>query len=239
MMKILPVILIALSLGSTSVHAQAPTPEPDKPKRTTLKGLVINHENQSVDIQAKVVLRDGDWLELLLCTPGTKEHESILTTTAKPSHIHLALIMLGLKPGNPMTGKKIGNELKITEAKGPLVAIDLIYEHQGLKHHVHANQWIYNKTTQASLKDHYWLFTGSSFLKNQDPPIYRADANGSVITLVHFGDDLLARHTQLTSRNDNADWQAQTKKIPPIGTPVTVRLTPIKSLPKKTQPKTP
>ena len=239
MMKILPVILIALSLSSTFVHAQTPTQKPDKPKRTTLNGLVIDHENQSVDIQAKVVLRDSDWLELLLCTPGTKEHESILTTTARPSHIHLALIMLGLKPGNPMTGKKVGNELKITEAKGPLVAVDLIYEHQGIKYQVPANQWVYNRTTQAPLKDHYWLFSGSSFLKIQDQSIYRADVNGSVITLVHFGDDLLARQTQLTSRNDNAAWQAQTQKIPPINTPITVRLTPLKSLPKKASPKTP
>ncbi|MFG0249756.1 MAG: YdjY domain-containing protein [Phycisphaeraceae bacterium JB051] len=194
---------------------------------TKLPGVVVNHDQKFVDVTAKVVLRDGDWLELLLCTPGTREHESILTTTAKPSHIHLALVMLGLEPGHPMTGQKVGDKLEVTAASGPLVAIDLHYTLEDKAITVPANQWVYDKNTKQDLPDNQWLFAGSSFIKTNDQRLYRADINGSVITLVHFGDDLLARKTNLTSRNDNARWQARTEKIPPVGTPLIIRLKPV------------
>ncbi|MAX25218.1 MAG: hypothetical protein CMJ19_12010 [Phycisphaeraceae bacterium] len=194
---------------------------------TKLPGVVVNHDQQFVDVTAKVVLRDGDWLELLLCTPGTREHESILTTTAKPSHIHLALVMLGLEPGQPMTGKKVGDKLEVTPASGPLVAVSVYYKLEDKTIMVPANQWVYDKNTRQDLPDNQWLFAGSSFIKTNEQTLYRANVNGSVITLVHFGDDLLARKTNLTSRNDNARWQARTEKIPPVGTPVTLRLKPV------------
>ncbi|HAI13962.1 MAG TPA: hypothetical protein DCM28_19820 [Phycisphaerales bacterium] len=222
-------ILVALCLFTTSVQAQDTPPTASKKHLTKLPGLVIDHKNGYLDISGKVVLRDGDWLELLLCTPGTREHESILSTAARPSHIHLGLIMLGLKPGKPMTAQKVGEELKITQASGPLISVDLIYIEDDKQQIVNANKWIYNKNTGNDLPDNLWLFAGSSFIKAHDQNIYRADANGSVITLVHFGDDMLARQTQVNSRNDNGQWQARTKNIPPLGTNVTIRLTPIKT----------
>lgn len=221
-------LIICVGLVSALVYAQVPVEKKHTNKRTALPGVVIDHQERYVDIQAKVVLRDGDWLEQLLCTPGTREHESILTTAARPSHIHLGLIMLGLSPGKPMVGEKIGEELKITPASGPKVAIDLIYTQDGELRTVPANTWIYDKNTDKPMEDNIWLFAGSSFIQAHDQNIYRADANGSVITLVHFGDDLLARQTMLTSHNDNARWQAMTRLIPPVGTMVTIRLTPVK-----------
>ncbi len=203
------------------------TPALAEDRVTKLPGVMVNHDQQYVDVSAKVVLRDGDWLELLLCTPGTREHESILTTTAKPSHIHLAMVMLGLEPGHPMTGKKVGDTLEVTPASGPLVAVSLHYTLEDKAITIPANLWVYDKNTKQDLPDNHWLFAGSSFIKTNDQTIYRADTNGSVITLVHFGDDLLARKTKLTSHNDNARWQARTEKIPPVGTPVTLRLKPV------------
>jgi hypothetical protein len=227
MMRALFALLICVSLASAFLYAQAPAGKKQTAKVTKLPGLVIDHEHNTVDVQATVVLRDGDWLELLLCTPGTKEHESILTTQARPSHIHLALIMLGLQPGMPMTGKKVDDHMQITPASGPWVAVDLIYTREGKTQTIPANQWVYDKTSNQSLPDNHWMFTGSSFIKSHDQNIYRADANGTVITLVNFGDDLLARKTDLTDRNDNARWQAKTELIPPVGTNVTIRLTPV------------
>ena len=226
--------LIGLLGFCFSTYADLPPKKSTSPKQTKLPGLVINQTDKTLEIQSKVVLRDADWLELLLCSSGTKEHESILSTKARPSHIHLGLIMIGLKPGNPMTGKKVDDKMQITAAKGPLVSVELSYQKNGKTITVPANQWIYDKTTKQTMQGNQWLFAGSNFIKAHDQSIYRADANGSVITLVHFGDDLLARKTKLTSRNDNAQWQAQTKLIPPVGTPVIIRLSPFKDQNKNT-----
>ena len=41
-------------------------------------------------------------LEFLCVLNGTNEHESVAAHSAKPSNIHLALLMLGLEPGEPV-----------------------------------------------------------------------------------------------------------------------------------------
>ncbi|NJL32323.1 MAG: hypothetical protein HC898_12300 [Phycisphaerales bacterium] len=183
-----------------------------------------------IDLEAKVVLREGKWLELLACTPGSKEHESILTVTARPSHIHLALLILGMEPGSPMKWDWQGDEFKITPPTGPKIAITLHYtDAQGKAVDVAAHHWIRNQKLDQPLTDNHWLFTGSRTEIVGDQSIYRADVNGSAISLVNFSDDLLARPTHLTHQNDDATWAAQTDAIPPLGTSVNIRLTPVKN----------
>ena len=46
--------------------------------------------------------------------------------------------------------------------------------------------------------------------------IYLADLNGSVISLVNFGDDLLTRHTKLTNQTDDGQWTANKAQIPRV-----------------------
>ena len=55
-----------------------------------------------------------------------------------------------------------------------------------------------------------------------------ADANGTVLSLVNFGDDLLARPTRLTNETDNRVWSTRTAVIPEPETPVTIRLKPVR-----------
>jgi len=66
----------------------------------------MNIEERCVDVESSVCLRHG-LLELIVCTKGTKEHESIIMIEAKPSHIHTALLLLGAVPGNPAMRKPI------------------------------------------------------------------------------------------------------------------------------------
>ncbi len=76
-------------------------PPHDNTALPVLPHLTIDPQRQFVDLEATVVLRQADWLELVACSPKSREHESILTIEAKPSHIHLALVLIGLQPGQP------------------------------------------------------------------------------------------------------------------------------------------
>lgn len=67
-----------------------------------LPHLRIDRQANVLDLEAKVVLREGEWIELIACSPGTQEHESLVVVNARPSHIHLALLTLGLEPGKPL-----------------------------------------------------------------------------------------------------------------------------------------
>jgi hypothetical protein len=60
----------------------------------------------------------------------------------------------------------------------------------------------------------------------QDARVYLADIEGSILSLVHFGDDVLARATDKTNMNDEGRYVPNTDVIPAEGTNVIVRLTP-------------
>ena len=49
-------------------------------------------------------------LELVACTKGAKEHESIVTIEARPMHVHAALLMLGARNGHPATNRLIDEQ---------------------------------------------------------------------------------------------------------------------------------
>ncbi len=221
--------------GTTPENAPAetaPDAAPNAPAegeaRKGLKGIVIDREAGHVDLEAVVVLRDGEWLELLACTPSTREHESILTVSAKPSDIHLALLLLGLEPGKPLMWEhKPDRSVTVVPPTGPQVAVTLIYEHEGKAKTVDANQWVVNQQTGKVLAGNRWLFVGSRFEEFEGKRIYMADPNGSVLSLVNFGDEVMTRDTEVTKDNDDQAWNANTPVIPKVRTPVTIRLTPV------------
>ena len=243
-MSLTRVILVAfacLAAAESKPPAGRTASEPSTPRAADVAGkqrrlphLRVDRKKKLVDIDATVALREGDWIELLACLRGSREHESILTVSARPSHIHLALLMLGAESGSPMMWRLEGEEIKIRPPSGAKVAVSIVTEKDGKTIETKANEWIVNQKTKQIMSDNIWLFTGSGFAEWDGKQVYRADAGGSVISLVNFGDDMLARPTRLTSHDDDALWGARTKAIPPIGTAVTVRLRP---LPKAAKPK--
>ena len=119
--------------------------------------------------------------------------------------------------------------LELEPAHGPQVAVRLVYDQDGRTTVVGANQWVINRQTHQTLAESVWIFTGSSFDETRDPPAYRADIEGSVLSLVHFGDEVLARQTTTTSQTDEGLLQPNTDQIPEVGTSVKIRLRPVES----------
>ncbi len=189
-------------------------------------GVTVNREQGFVDIDATVNLREGGWLELLACTPNTRTHESILVVHAKPRHIHLAVLTLGLEPGSPMRWRPVGDSYEAQPAHGPKIAVSIVTQEKEQTVETPANQWVADRQTGQAIEGDTWLFTGSSFDDTQDPPRYRADVEGSVFSLVHFGDEVFARPTDKTNQTDGASLWPNTERIPPVGTKAKIRLRP-------------
>ena len=218
------------ALGQSAIQSAARFP-----------GMTIDREAGYVDLDATVVLRDGEWLELLACSPNTREHESILAVPARPSHIHLALILLGIEPGSPMRWQEVQNEETgdwewVTHpARGPRVAVSIVTGGADDETVTPASAWI-NDGDGNAMPDHHWIFTGSTLETFENPDgddmeaeaVYSADAAGNVISLVNFGDDVLVKPSDLTNQGEgsNAAWNANTDAIPPVGTAVRIRLQP-------------
>jgi hypothetical protein len=195
---------------------------------------MVDLVNRTIDVAGTVVLRVGVWVVLLACSPHWRVKVCFFTFPARPSHIHVALLMLGLEPGAPMRSWLEGDEAKFTPPRGPKVAISIVYEKDGKQVEVPAGDWVVNQKTHEPLRDSTWIFAGSTMGEVEGQKVYYADMNGTVISLVNFGDDLLSRDTAMTNNNDDATWGANTEAIPPVGTKVTLRLRPVEAA--STQP---
>lgn len=183
--------------------------------------LSIDYDNKVVRLQSEVVLRSG-MLELLLCPKRTKEHESILAAEVVPQHFHLALLLIGAKPGRPASFQPFqpptGQELKIW----------IEYDEDGRRKRVDARQWIRNTKTKQAL-DSKFVFSGSRFSKppGSQAPIYLGN-DGDLVCVVNFPGSVIDIDTEASTDNVELYFEAWTSRIPPIGTKVDVVFEPLK-----------
>ena len=197
----------------------------------------IDRAARTVEIDGSVPIDAHDerapnvYLELVACSPDTREHESLVVTRAKPSHIHAALLLLGLEPGTPAEWKARGDgTLDEIAATGPRLAVEFITtDGAGVKSVVPAARWIRHSQTGAAWPDSPWVFAGSTFVTRQGERRYDADFSGTILGLTTFGTEVIAWPEPISpdSGIDEPVWIANPDTVPRSGTPVTIRLRPV------------
>jgi hypothetical protein len=185
--------------------------------------LETQGEKRRVLIKSYVCLREGQ-LEQLLCRRHTKEHEAILAADLDAKDIHTVLMLAGAEPGSvvqyePTYRPPTGQKIKIT----------LQYEEAGKLITTTAQKWVRDAQTRKDL-EYDWVFAGSALypdpLDKAKPPFYGANV-GDVICVSNFEDALL--DLPIKSSKDNAElvYEANTERIPPLETVVTIILEPL------------
>lgn len=192
-----------------------------------------------IDLNHKVVEIDGmcainaGWLEQIVCTAGTRTHESLVATEAKPSHIHAALLLIGLEPGTPGWWKidpddPEGKKWVVQPPNGSKVSITFEWKGaDGTKRSAKAREWVRDFHTHDLLPQGPWIFGGSMMKPDYTGVVtYVADRTGSIAGLVTFGDELLGWSEVLPDQEAvmAPEWEANTPVMPEPGTPVVVRL---------------
>lgn len=200
--------------------------EPQQRAVTRLQGVSIHRQQGYIEFEARVVFEEGDWVELLACSPNTLEYESLMVSRAEPSHVHFGLIMLGLKPGSPMQHELVGDRYVTSNPWGPVVAISfLVRDDQGKWVVTPANEWIVDQETGKQMPSNRWLFVGSQFTQVNEREVYLADLNGTLITLANFSDEVIVQaETTVTNRGGGPIYNADPKKLPKPGTTVKIRI---------------
>lgn len=66
------------------------------------------------------------FVETLVCAPDTHEHESLLVTSVTPSHLHAAMLAIGLEPGSPGLFKFEGGRFVPVDATGDRVRVEVL-----------------------------------------------------------------------------------------------------------------
>ncbi len=181
----------------------------------------IDPKNKRVVVDGVVCLREGQ-LEMFACPRGTKEHESIVAVDAKAHVVHAALLAVGAEPGSPSQFQP-----SYKPASGTEIEITVIWtDKHGVVHRERAQDWVRNNRTGKTL-EYPWVFAGSGFW--EDPATgqksYMAEA-GDFICVSNFPTAMLDLPVESSQANEELLFQANTERVPPVGTKVRLVLTP-------------
>lgn len=213
---------------------QQPTAEPALTSVIdTFPGLTIDTRAKTIRATASVspwMFQDFEgrrwYIEQFVCSPGTKEHESLLVLDAQPSHLHAGLLLLGLEPGSPTTW----TAGVPSPATGPAISIRFEYTDEGgTRRSIHPAKWTKSVEDDSAIDERDWVFAGSTQRQRSDGSVfYEADAAGTVIGLASFGSELLAWPAVVDHDEASGDleWLANVEAMPPAGTPVTIVIEP-------------
>ena len=209
-------LILAAALGAlTGCTAPRPVAPAYAPERLRALGTV------QIDADARMVVATGfvnqveGAIELLVCGPGGKTHESVFVMQAHAMDLQAALLLIGLKPGEPR------QELGEGPPRGPRVDVWITWvDADGRRVAQPAEFFAYNVETEKVLPFNGWAFTGSVVIDGQ----FKALAEESFI--VTFWDPWAI----LNIRNEggsNDEWRAVNRAVvPPLHTPVTFLMVP-------------
>jgi hypothetical protein len=129
-----------------------------------LNDLEINTSNRTVIIPCNVNMTSG-LIEVLLCCPEGKVHESLLTTRVSPLEFQTALLLLGLDPVNeiPDDPSKADplSSYKTIETLGDSLLLFLETEKEGKVIREPIETFIRDERTKSSVSHVTWLFKGA------------------------------------------------------------------------------
>lgn len=220
---------------SASVVASPATtvsPVPVPPSIVELApGLRLDRVRRRVEIDGTIPVDAGSseqpvvFLEWLVCTPDTKEHESLVVTSVRPSLVHAALLTLGLEPGEP--GRWEWQETRIVPHPPSGSCVRVLVRRAGGAEEPLAS-WVADRRTGRTLLEHFpgegFVFAGSGMAERQGQTWYRADRDGGLVGLACFSSELIA-FTRLVNPDASLEepaWIADPARVPPFSTPVTV-----------------
>jgi hypothetical protein len=198
------------------------------------------------DLEARIVEFDGIvpidahdpgaprvYLEVTVCIPDSKEHESLVMTRARPSHVHAALLAIGLTPGHPGRFEWDDGEMRTIQPEGDPVVVTFIYRDKaGEAHETPAMRWVVNAETGEPFapagKEGGFVFAGSVMRERMGREVYDADGIGTLVGLHTFGAETIAWRKVMSpdSHIEEPEWIADSKNILPFESEVTVRVRP-------------
>jgi hypothetical protein len=219
----------ALLLALACIVAE---PAPDEP----FPGVRVDKESRAVEFDGFVPIDAHSdetphvYLELFVCSPDTREHESLVVTSVRPSHIHAALLLVGLQPGKPGSWTVNGDEPVYIAPEGDRVTVEFAWKDKdGVARVDPAASWVRHVETGEAFPTDAFVFAGSRFVTRAGAEVYDADGAGTIIGLATFGSELIAwpRVISHESAVETPVWIADRAHAPPSGTAVTVRIRPV------------
>jgi hypothetical protein len=191
-------------------------PEPKGARRLSKDYPIwIDPHEKAVIVEGQIALREG-MLEMFACTRNTKEHESIVSANTKAYLVHTGLVALGAEPGHPVRFQP-----EYIPPAGTEIEVLVRYlDEKGKMQTARAQDWIKDIHTGKPMA-YPFVFAGSSFYVDPDTnkQYYQAE-HGDFVCVANFGTAMLDIPVKSSMSNEELEFEALTKKIPPLGAPV-------------------
>jgi hypothetical protein len=176
--------------------------------------LILDTNRNRIEIPGRVNLIAGV-IEYLGCGQFGKLHESVFVLDAEPVHLYLALLRLGLKPGDAVRMR--GDPRR---PKGDELEITVEWEEKGVKRSMRAERFVLDVTTGKPMEETSWVFTGSRVIGG----VLRAQATKSIVATYRDPDALI--NNPLPGGADDTVYKVNSTLIPPKGTPIKMIIKP-------------
>ena len=168
----------------------------------------LNKPARSIQFPAKVNLRDV-LIEYAIVGKVGKLHEALLSTEVPPTHIHIAMLLLGTKDMRPKSHQT-------SLPPGHPIDIFLDWESEGMKHRGRIEDWIIVEKDKRPVPKGMWVYSGARV----DDGYFTANTDESIAAII-LDIDALVNNARHGNENDEI-WYPNEDKIPALGTPVQV-----------------
>ncbi|MEM1165024.1 MAG: YdjY domain-containing protein [Planctomycetota bacterium] len=234
---------VAQAVAQTNTTGVVPAGEPGpQAESETQDGAAafpfirIDAEQRVVDVEGVVAVDAHHpdtprvYLELIACSPDSREHESLVVTQAKPSHLHAALLLIGLEPGTPGSWRTVGDAVERIAPQGDTVVVEILTNPgTSQERATPIESWVVNAEDGAVFFDGRWVFAGSRFITvgsgDESREVYEADAAGTIVGLTTFGSEVIAWSGVIShlAGVDEPEWIANAEAMPNRGEAVVLR----------------
>jgi hypothetical protein len=176
-----------------------------------LGDVSFNKEQRTVSFPARVNLGQGN-IEYLLVTSAGKTHESLFRTDAKPHHVQLALVLLGARGSTNAFAEHAAKPVP-----GDHVEIEVSWTAGGKLLRFAAEEFVEDRKSVRMSKGP-WTYNGSRLREDG----FAAEVDGSIISLITDPDALI--NNPRPGREDDDNWLIRTNGLPPLNSPVEIRI---------------
>lgn len=178
--------------------------------------VILDKQDRSIQFPATVNMIDKT-IEYAVVADSGKCHESLFITSALPRDVHLAMLLLGVKPAKCAASQDGG----LLVPENAALTVSVKWQQNGVTH-THSLYELFNigqsasEMRKAKTQNPMWLYNGSLF----NDAGFAAQVEGSIISLI--ADDTALMNNPRKDRNDDAVHIPNTSLLPTTDTPVTL-----------------
>lgn len=167
----------------------------------------------TLSFPASVNLREGA-IEYVLVADHGKIHESLLRTAVAPYHVQLALLLLGATAqGTNAVAPSRSGRASVGE-----LTVEISWVSGRRTRRFPAGHFVRDRRMRTTIGRGQWFFVGSRFREDG----FAAQADGSIIAVIDDPDAIIGSRRPGSDDDDN--WLAVGKRLPPMDTPVVVTI---------------